>query len=291
VANVDPHRIYFMGRSNGGIMSYRMACDHSEKIAAVFSLSGPMYFPENADDNPANGEDYCRPTQPVHVAYFHGTSDPIFPYGGGAINFPGHPLNGSPVPGAQDGLNAWSALNLCSTSPGSVLGIFDFDLEVGSAETRITRYPSGCHYGGSTELWRGQGSDHNPAVTDAFRDQVFAYFDSHPKQKISFQDNATIDLPSVVNAESYVWYRGDLVDLVDADADGQPDDGFGTCVTALDVDPTDGTFEDTETPAPGEGYFYVTAYVDDLPSTGGRMEGGIGKTGVGAHRQKLTVCP
>ena len=40
---VDPHRLYFVGHSNGGFMSYRMACDHADGIAAVVSISGATY--------------------------------------------------------------------------------------------------------------------------------------------------------------------------------------------------------------------------------------------------------
>src|SRR5262245_36815191 len=33
--SVDPRRIYVTGHSNGGFMSYRMACDHADQIAAI----------------------------------------------------------------------------------------------------------------------------------------------------------------------------------------------------------------------------------------------------------------
>src|SRR5580700_7872847 len=37
--DVDEKRVYFVGHSNGGFMSYRMACDHAGDIAAIASLA------------------------------------------------------------------------------------------------------------------------------------------------------------------------------------------------------------------------------------------------------------
>jgi len=37
---IDQDRIYFAGHSNGGFMSHRMACDHSDRIAGIMALAG-----------------------------------------------------------------------------------------------------------------------------------------------------------------------------------------------------------------------------------------------------------
>jgi polyhydroxybutyrate depolymerase len=70
---LDPARIYANGLSNGGGMSFVLACQLSERIAAVGSVSGAYLFPWNA----------CRSSRPVPAIIFHGTSDPIVPYLGG----------------------------------------------------------------------------------------------------------------------------------------------------------------------------------------------------------------
>ena len=62
--NVDANRVYLIGHSNGGFMSYRAAYDHSETIAAIASLAGASH----ADMRSA-------PENPVHVLQIHGTSD------------------------------------------------------------------------------------------------------------------------------------------------------------------------------------------------------------------------
>ncbi|MEM6366168.1 MAG: PHB depolymerase family esterase, partial [Planctomycetota bacterium] len=71
VANIDPDRIYATGISNGGIMTYLVASELSDRIAAIAPVGGPMM----TDD--------CHPTRPVSVMHFHGTGDELAPFGGG----------------------------------------------------------------------------------------------------------------------------------------------------------------------------------------------------------------
>ena len=40
---VDPQRIYVVGHSNGGFMSYRLACTRADRIAAIVSLAGATF--------------------------------------------------------------------------------------------------------------------------------------------------------------------------------------------------------------------------------------------------------
>jgi polyhydroxybutyrate depolymerase len=57
---VDSGRVYATGHSNGAIMSYRLACELSDKIAAVAFQSGSIEIPD------------CSPTHPVSVMHLHG---------------------------------------------------------------------------------------------------------------------------------------------------------------------------------------------------------------------------
>lgn len=59
---LDPKRVFATGISNGGMMSYRVACELADRIAAIAPVSGAL----NVD---------CRPTAPVSVIIFHGTAD------------------------------------------------------------------------------------------------------------------------------------------------------------------------------------------------------------------------
>ncbi|MBI5712565.1 MAG: prolyl oligopeptidase family serine peptidase, partial [Chloroflexi bacterium] len=67
---IDPKRVYVTGISNGGMMSYKLACELADKIAAIAPVAGAL-----------NVE--CKPSQPVSVIAFHGTDDQSVLYEGG----------------------------------------------------------------------------------------------------------------------------------------------------------------------------------------------------------------
>ncbi len=72
--SIDEDRIYSTGMSNGGFMSYRLACEHPDRIAAIASVTGSM-----ADLVYAA----CDPSRVVPVMQVHGTADVTVPYEGG----------------------------------------------------------------------------------------------------------------------------------------------------------------------------------------------------------------
>jgi polyhydroxybutyrate depolymerase len=69
--NIDPDRVYVTGHSNGAQMAFRLACELSDRIAAIAPAGATGVF------------DSCAPSRPVPVIYFFGTADPCVPYGGG----------------------------------------------------------------------------------------------------------------------------------------------------------------------------------------------------------------
>ena len=68
---IDQTRIYSSGMSNGGYMSYSLACNLNNKIAAIASVTGSM-TPDNFDN--------CTPSNPISVLQIHGLQDLIVPY-------------------------------------------------------------------------------------------------------------------------------------------------------------------------------------------------------------------
>lgn len=70
---VDPERVYCTGMSNGGFMSYVLACELSHRIAAIASVTGTMNL------NPAAT---CFPQHPMPIMEIHGTGDFVVPYNG-----------------------------------------------------------------------------------------------------------------------------------------------------------------------------------------------------------------
>src|SRR4029077_14545218 len=71
--NLDKKRVFLTGHSNGGFMSYRMACESSGRIAAILSLAGAMWLDTSM----------CKPTEAVSVAEVHGDADESVKYDGG----------------------------------------------------------------------------------------------------------------------------------------------------------------------------------------------------------------
>lgn len=68
---IDPERIYVAGMSNGGAMSIRLACDLSDRIAAVAAVAG-VYTPL-----------VCDGERKVPLIAFHGTGDELVPFDAG----------------------------------------------------------------------------------------------------------------------------------------------------------------------------------------------------------------
>jgi polyhydroxybutyrate depolymerase len=70
---IDEARVYANGLSNGGGMSFLLACRLSERIAAVGGVGGAYLQPWTE----------YKPTRPVPAIIFHGTADPLVPFHGG----------------------------------------------------------------------------------------------------------------------------------------------------------------------------------------------------------------
>ena len=159
---IDPKRVFLVGHSNGGFMSYRMAHDHSGTIAAIASLAG-------ADDPEAPS-----PNHPVHVLQIHGSADETIAYTGGDLP------TGATYPGAQESVESWAARNGC-TAAGAESGTLDLDGGLEGAESTITRFASDCRIGGSAELWTIAGGGHVPGLSDHFSQLVVEWLMGHPK--------------------------------------------------------------------------------------------------------------
>ena len=69
---IDTNRVYAVGYSNGGMMSYALACYKSNLISAIGSVSGYMLQTE------------CTPSHSIPLIKFHGTTD--YYDGGGVYN-------------------------------------------------------------------------------------------------------------------------------------------------------------------------------------------------------------
>lgn len=68
---VDRRRVFASGMSNGAIMSHRLACELSERFAAIAPVAGTEMSPT------------CAPTRPVALMHIHGSGDGHVPFEGG----------------------------------------------------------------------------------------------------------------------------------------------------------------------------------------------------------------
>jgi polyhydroxybutyrate depolymerase len=136
--HVNPDRIYSTGMSNGGFMSFSLACELSHRIAAIASVTGTMIPARLAS---------CNPERPVPVMQIHGTADGTVPY------------NGSPffVP-VQTLLNYWINHNNCTATP-IITEVPDIDPDDGcTAENHL--YPGGDN-GSVVEHYKVLGGGHS----------------------------------------------------------------------------------------------------------------------------------
>jgi len=164
--SVDPLKVHLVGHSNGGFMSYRMACDHAGTIASIASLAGATF--RNLSS--------CHATEPVHVLQIHGTQDTVIDFDGGFIN-------GVPYPGAQETVDLWITIDGCSTTAttGAPLNLV---VNLFGDETQVTIFDTGCEPGGSAELWTIQNGSHSPNLAAGFSAHVLDWFDAHPKPAV-----------------------------------------------------------------------------------------------------------
>jgi len=116
---VDTRRIYVTGHSNGSMMSFRLGCELSERIAAI----GP-YGALGAED--------CTPSRPMPTFYTHGREDQCALYEGGecggCFQLAMNELLGTDIepsywtcPAVPGYLDAWAAASGCTGAPETTL--------------------------------------------------------------------------------------------------------------------------------------------------------------------------
>ncbi len=95
--SVNLDRVYSTGMSNGGFMSYTLACSLSERIAAIASVTGTMNV---------NQALTCNAQHPMPVLEIHGTADETVPYDGNGF-----------MEAIPNVLSYWVDFNNCTPTP------------------------------------------------------------------------------------------------------------------------------------------------------------------------------
>ncbi len=97
---LDPDRIYVTGFSRGAMMTYRLGCELSGRVAAIAPVSGNM---ATADGSAAGVP--CQLSAPVSVLAIHGTADGSIPIAGGRVDIAYAPMT--------DVIARWRTLDGC----------------------------------------------------------------------------------------------------------------------------------------------------------------------------------
>jgi polyhydroxybutyrate depolymerase len=142
--SIAPGQIFATGISNGGQMSYRLACEQSGILQAIAPVAASMAVDLD-----------CAPDAPVSVLVINGTQDPLVPYTGGEIRAIGRGLGW--VRPTAEVLQFWATHNGCDLQASST-HLPDEDPE---DDTRIRQaiYPS-CNTGTRVELYEVIGGGH-----------------------------------------------------------------------------------------------------------------------------------
>jgi polyhydroxybutyrate depolymerase len=143
--HVDAKRIYSTGISNGGFMSFRLACEAADVFAAIAPVAATL-----SDDLGPR----CHPSKPVSVAILNGTNDPLVPWAGGEVSALG--IKRGTVWSAEKTLDTWAALDGCREKSDDQV----IDKVPGDDTSVILHVRSQCRAGSEVRLYEIRGGGH-----------------------------------------------------------------------------------------------------------------------------------
>jgi polyhydroxybutyrate depolymerase len=164
--NIDHSKIFATGMSNGGMMSYRLACEMSDTFKAIASIAGT----ENIDQ--------CGPSQPISILHIHAQNDThvLFHGGAGKDAFKDQ-TKVTDFTAVPETISRWVKRNHCDPTPQRVLekeGVY-CDLYShcdGNVEVKLCVTSSGGHsWPGGFKL-RG---DEAPSTAISANDEIWNF--------------------------------------------------------------------------------------------------------------------
>lgn len=172
---IDRDRVYATGISNGAAMSYRLACELSDRFAGVAAVASPYDF---------SG---CTISHPLSVLAIHGTADPNYPYAGGP-----DPA-GVTRPSQAEVVEFWRAFDGCPAQPDTrMLTPVAEERAFGPCRngTAVRQYTvqEGMHCWPGTEMpvqFQGICKPGGPHLSFKATPLIAEFFLSHPRQTAS----------------------------------------------------------------------------------------------------------
>lgn len=145
--HIDRDRVAFFGHSNGGYMTYRMACERPDWVRRIVVIAGSMPLDETLCDDPA----------PTRVLHIHGSEDDVVPFENNVDGPPGEG-HGIVSKGAEDSVARWVETNQCDPDAFEVEPLDLMD-HLDGQETQSTHWTD-CITGQEVTYWRIDGADH-----------------------------------------------------------------------------------------------------------------------------------
>jgi polyhydroxybutyrate depolymerase len=161
-AAIDRSRVFATGMSNGGLMSYRLACEASDMIRGIAPVAGT--------DNTIQ----CKPSRPVPVIHFHAKDDSHVLFGGGSGPDALATANFTSVPAT---IAKWVSLNQASPQAKAVVSVpgATCTRHDGPAPVELCVTDAGGHsWPGSTS----RRANKNPSQAISANDRMWEFFSS-----------------------------------------------------------------------------------------------------------------
>jgi polyhydroxybutyrate depolymerase len=202
--NIDENRIYSCGMSNGGIMSYYLACLSPNRFAAIASVTGTMLNPWFS----------LAPNRPFPVMQIHGTNDATVPYNGDAT-----------FAHIDSVVKKWATHNQCNLTPitysvpdiapsdGATAIQYRYTGGINNADVELYKIANGAH------TWPGAPVAINVTCMDFNASyEIWRFFSKYSKNMLTSvkqnqSPNTSIDIfPNPVLNEAFIkhYFKGDL---------------------------------------------------------------------------------
>ena len=150
---IDRERVYVTGFSNGGMMTFRLACEVADELTGIASVAANM---------PSPYAESCTPNAPIPTLIISGTDDPLLPYDGGDRYLDDQFLGR--VISVNDMVQLWAQNNACTTFPE-----FMILPDTTDDDTRIHRLSyTNCADNSAVILYSIVGGGHTWSGTSAF---------------------------------------------------------------------------------------------------------------------------
>ena len=152
-APIDPKEVFIYGHSNGGFMSYRMACDYPEKISGLVSISGVFY----------KEPDNCKNPSPLKVLQVHGNKDNVIPYAGNEA-----------FASVQASVEFWTKFNQCQSRVDEIDGL-DVVSNIDGKDTDVSIWTQ-CRANSKVGLWSIKEAGHLPYFQPDWIERTLKFF-------------------------------------------------------------------------------------------------------------------